>query len=216
MTALRIASLVTATRAEGPGWRAALWVQGCSIRCAGCFNPHTWSAAAPSASTGDVLLALTADPRIEGVTLLGGEPFDQPGALADLAESLQERGLGVITFTGHLLEDLRRQADAGSARLLAATDLLIDGPFDRRVPDTSRPLVGSRNQRFINLTPRYVDWVNNLHVQPDRLEVRIRREGTIQVTGWADDTQRRALTTGLDAKRSRPPRRAEAIISDRT
>ena len=215
MTALRIASLVTATRAEGPGWRAALWVQGCSIRCPGCFNPHTWGAAAPSASTEDVLLALTADPQIEGVTLLGGEPFDQAGPLADLAEALQDLGLGVITFTGHLLEDLRQQADAGIARLLAATDLLIDGPYDRRVPDTSRPLVGSRNQRFINLTTRYVDWVDNLHVQPDRLEVRIRREGTIQVTGWADDTQRRALTAGLGAKRARTPRQAEAVNSDR-
>lgn len=214
MTALRIASFIAATRAEGPGWRAALWVQGCSIRCPGCFNPHTWSAAAPSASTRDVLLALTADPRIEGITLLGGEPFDQAAALADLAEALQDRGLGVITFTGHLLEDLRRQTDVGAARLLAATDLLIDGPYDRRVPDASRPLVGSRNQRFINLTTRYVDWVDNLDVQPDRLEVRIRRGGTIQITGWADDVQRRALTAALGARRAGTPRRAEAIIID--
>lgn len=210
MTALRIASLVTATRAEGPGWRAALWVQGCSIGCRGCFNPHTWRTEGPSASTEELLPALTADPRIEGITLLGGEPFDQAGALADLAEAAQDRGLGVITFTGHLLEDLRQQADAGIARLLAATDLLIDGPFDRRVPDTSRPLVGSRNQRFINLTTRYVDWVDNLHVQPDRLEVRIRREGTIHVTGWADDAQRRALTAGLGAKLARAPRRGSS------
>jgi anaerobic ribonucleoside-triphosphate reductase activating protein len=160
------------------------------------------------------LRALTADPRIGGVTLLGGEPFDQASALADLAESIQDRGLSVITFTGHLLEDLRRQADAGTARLLAATDLLIDGPYDRRVPDTRRPLVGSRNQRYINLTTRYVDWVDNLHVQPDRLEVRIRREGTIQVTGWAYDPQRRALIEGLGAKRARTPRPAEATVRD--
>lgn len=200
---LRIAHSVTATRAEGPGWRAALWVQGCSIRCPGCFNPHTWSAAGPSASISDVLAALTSDPRIEGITLLGGEPFDQAHSLADLAEAVQERGMGVITFTGHLLEDLRRQADTGTARLLAATDLLIDGPYDFRVPDTVRPLVGSSNQRFINLSPRYVSWVENLHVQPDRLEVRFRRDGTVRVTGWVDDAQRRALTSTLGAKRAR-------------
>lgn len=154
-------------------------------------------------STGEVVRALTANPAIEGVTLLGGEPFDQAAALSDVAEAVQERGLGVVTFTGHTFEVLNTSTDLGALRLLAATDLLIDGPFDRSKPDVSRPLVGSTNQRLLPLTDRYASWVENLHLTPDRLEIRIGPDGRTQVTGWAPATTVAALTSVLGSRQRR-------------
>ena len=74
---VRIARVVPRTAVEGPGVRTAVWVQGCSVRCAGCFNPHTWAAEGGTSVPVAALLAILVDQEVEGITLLGGEPFDQ-------------------------------------------------------------------------------------------------------------------------------------------
>ena len=103
MTPLRVHRLLDATDAEGPGRRACVWVQGCSIRCHGCFNPHTWNTRGGTVRhVAELAEAIGAVPDIEGLTLLGGEPFDQPAACAELAERAQGLGLSVMTFTGYV------------------------------------------------------------------------------------------------------------------
>ncbi len=77
----------------------------------------------------DRVLAAAVASDIEGLTLLGGEPFDQAGPLAALAEAVRAGGQSVMTFTGHVLEDLRAAGREDWDRLLAATDLLVDGPY---------------------------------------------------------------------------------------
>jgi anaerobic ribonucleoside-triphosphate reductase activating protein len=91
---------------------------------------------------------------VEGLTLIGDEPFDQPAGGAALASAAQERGLGVIAFSGYEYESLlgREEATGG---FLAATDLLVDGPYLTENPEAHRALVGSSNQRFIHLRERY-------------------------------------------------------------
>lgn len=185
MTTLRVAHIERATCAEGPGTRWAIWAQGCSIGCAGCCNPHTWDAGAGTTySVADLIDQMLVAP-VEGVTLLGGEPFDQPDGMATLAEAAQRAGLGVMTFTGYRHEALRRGSRPGWAALLGATDLLVDGPYleDRR--DTGRPWVGSSNQRFIHLTDRYRSLA--LDDGRDQIEVRIRRDGAVAINGWPED-----------------------------
>ena len=210
---LSVHRLLPYTVAEGPGARAALWVQGCSIRCPGCFNPGTWSAAGGRRLTIDeTVSALMADPRIEGVTFLGGEPFDQAPALAAVAGAIRSRGLSVMTFSGHDYETLRREACPGWAELLAATDLLVDGPFVAALTDHSRPWVGSSNQRFRFLTDRYRHLEASLEALPDRLEVRLHRDGRVEVNGMADaatlegllaDLGRRGRATALETRGKR-------------
>jgi len=191
---LRLHRFVSRTRAEGPGVRACLWVQGCAIRCVGCFNAHMWPADGGEEVDVDVLGGtVLGTPGIEGVTFLGGEPFEQAGALARLARLVREEGLSVMTFTGHRYEDLASCGDPDCAELLAATDLLVDGPYDRRRPDTRRPWTGSTNQRFWFLTDRYASLAPELGDLPNRVEVRLRPDGAVFVNGMARRDQLAAM-----------------------
>lgn len=197
---VRLGSWVERTDAEGPGSRTAYWVQGCSIRCPGCFNPHLWTERGGTLySTAELADRVPSD--VEGITLLGGEPFEQPGPMADLARRVQARGQTVMAFTGYLLEDLRAGGDPDVRALIDHTDLLVDGPFLRDEVDHSRPWVGSRNQRFHALTDRYADLIATLEA-PDRLEIRVTTAGEVRVNGWASDDQLEALLS--DLRRARP------------
>lgn len=191
-----LARILERTRAEGPGLRAALWVQGCTIRCRGCFNPHLWGRRGGTPVEPEDLLQRVPE-DVEGVTLLGGEPFEQPAALARLAHLVQRRGQTVMTFTGYWLERLRCSRTPGVADLLAHTDLLVDGPFDVTAPDHQRPWVGSVNQRFHALTPRYTGLVSRLESVPNRLEVRVDPTGAVSVNGWASTDALEALLERL-------------------
>lgn len=163
-----------------------MWVQGCSIRCDGCFNPHLWGASGGTLTDIDVLAQQALSAGVEGVTLLGGEPFEQAHACAAFAERIQAAGLSVMVFTGFELEHLKsEQAPSGAPRLLAATDLLVDGPYDAVRPDHDRPWVGSVNQQFHYLTDRYAHLEPSLDALPDRIELRIKPTGEVSVNGWA-------------------------------
>jgi len=117
--------------------------------------------------------------NVEGITVLGGEPFDQPLAIASLAREAAAAGLGVICFTGYTIESLRSREPSN---LLRHVDLLVDGPFLADAPDTKRALVGSTNQRFIHLSDRYADYKPD--GAPNRLELRIQPSGHTEVAGF--------------------------------
>lgn len=183
---LRVHRFLPFTRAEGPGTRACVWVQGCSLRCAGCAVPWTWNPAGGFArDTGELAAEIIRAPGIEGVTFLGGEPFDQAPALARLARALRAEGLSVVTFTGRLIEDIRSSGRPGFRDLLDNTDLLIDGPFISEKAGISRPWVGSSNQHYHFLTGRYAHLENRLSEFPNKFEVRLSPDGRVTVNGMA-------------------------------
>lgn len=190
---LAVARVLHGTRAEGPHLRSAVWVQGCSIRCPGCVNPHLFepggSQAVPAVLAAEVLTA-----GVEGLTLLGGEPFDQADGCAELAERVRTAGIGVITFTGYEHQVLRSGLKPWK-RLLDATDLLVDGPYRHQLPEADRGLVGSRNQRFVHLTERYRSFEPLTH--PNRLDVRISPSGDTGIAGFLTRSQLKELRWGL-------------------
>ncbi len=192
------------TSAEGPGTRFAVWVQGCAIHCDGCFNPHLWTPRGGVPTEPHHLAARAVAAGVDGVTLLGGEPFEQAGALALFAAAVRDAGLSVMTFTGHTLEELRAGEDPGVQELLTVTDLLVDGPYRADEPDFSRPWVGSTNQRFHFLTDRYRHLADELDALPDRLELRVAPDGTVAVNGWATVDRLDELLAGTT---SSPPGR---------
>jgi len=140
-----------------------------------------------------LLTDIIAEREIEGVTFVGGEPFEQAAALAELGGRVQRQGLSIVTFTGYRLEDIRAQRRADWDALLQVTDLLIDGPYKRELADQSRPWVGSSNQRFHFLTSRYEHLLPTLGAIRNRLEIHIKPNGLVMVNGMADDGTLAAL-----------------------
>lgn len=197
---LRVGARVAVTRAEGPGARYALWLQGCSIRCPGCCNPHLFSPGGGEEVEVAALLTEIAAVRrdIEGVTFLGGEPFEQAEALVPLARGARGWGLSVMTFSGHTLGELRARRDRYVDALLLATDVLVDGRYEARHPERERLWAGSTNQRFHYLSDRYAPAIERPTAgEPLRtVEVRLLPDGRLQANGWPDfQAEKRALPT---------------------
>lgn len=149
-TTLNVAAVTSATRALGPGLRAAVWVQGCSIHCPGCIAPD-WIAMRPAFLIDPELLAeeLLRNPAITGLTLSGGEPMLQAGELARLVRhARRQRDIDVISFTGFRLASLlRNPPNPGVESLLQELDVLIDGPYLDQKND-NLGLRGSSNQQI--------------------------------------------------------------------
>jgi anaerobic ribonucleoside-triphosphate reductase activating protein len=151
---LSIGAELAQTSTEGPGERYAVWVQGCPLRCPGCCNPELLRFEGGTRTTPEALLArIQGTEHIEGVSFLGGEPFAQASALAVVAGGAQKLGLSVLIFSGFTREELEAREDARA--LLAVTDVLVDGPYDRDQPDFRRRWIGSRNQRVHFLSDHY-------------------------------------------------------------
>lgn len=183
---LRIHRYLPRTLAEGPGVRACIWVQGCSLQCKGCAVPFTWPReGGTEIEAAELAHRIVATHGLEGVTFVGGEPFEQAAPLAEVGAIVRQHGLTVLTFTGFRLEEIRARRNADCDALLAVTDLLIDGPFVESLPETVRPWVGSRNQRFHFLTDRYADLAGKLTTIPNRLEIHVKPNGTVLVNGMA-------------------------------
>lgn len=152
---LNVTRLMRRSRANGPGWRAAVWVQGCTLRCPGCFNPGTHAHARRRLVVPEELAESLASEDVEGLSILGGEPFEQAAACARLAERARARGLSIVTYSGYSQAFLRRSPLPEVKALLAATDLLIAGPFVQRLANEGQGWHGSTNQEFVFLTDRY-------------------------------------------------------------
>lgn len=156
---LNIAHIVPLTEAEGPGKRFVIWVQGCLKRCKGCCNSDLLQIEPKQLwRSSDIIQQLEISHRhnlLEGITLLGGEPFLQAEGLADIAIAAQKMGLSVMIFSGYQREELTEQKFTGAEKLLSATDVLIDGEYERDKQEKQRNWVGSTNQRFHYLTNFY-------------------------------------------------------------
>jgi anaerobic ribonucleoside-triphosphate reductase activating protein len=179
---LNVAQIVPCTEAEGPGRRFAVWFQGCPLRCPGCCNPEFLPFTGGTPTRVSELVGQVEIVGIEGITLLGGEPFAHAESAAILAREVRARGFGVMIFSGYTLEDLRANPDPAVATLLAETDLLVDGPYVREQPETTRRWIGSTNQRIHFLTDRYRPDDPCWH-KPNTLELRV-RDTEVSVNGF--------------------------------
>lgn len=188
MSWLNLASWIPCTEVEGPGKRAALWVQGCDKRCVGCCNPDYLKIVEREILRAEVmvdrLLEAQAEWGLEGVTLLGGEPFLQAQGLAVVAEGVSRAGLSVMTFTGYTIQELEELSLPGTRELLAWTDVLVDGPYESANPDRRRNWVGSANQQFHYLTKRYDASIEGTDTPNREVEWRVRDDGRFVVNGW--------------------------------
>jgi len=154
-----------------------VWVQGCSLACPGCCNPGFQSRARGRwLATPELAHRIHSLAGLRGVTISGGEPLEQPEAVADLLSRLAPR-LDSVVFTGYAPREIAE--DARRAQVLAGADLIVAGRFVRERA-CGRPWLASSNQALLPLTGR---------VRPDeppacRVEAQIAPDGRLLLTGF--------------------------------
>ena len=176
---INIHSLIKNSGVNGPGDRFVIWTQGCRKMCKNCYNPETWSHYKNNLITIEEIINQIKDSNATGVTISGGDPFEQPREIFSLLEKISLLDLkdGVIVFTGYTIEEIKTIPQLESC--LKYIDLLIDGRYfeDLRI---SSGLAGSSNQQFHFLT----DKISREEVLIDQ-EVEIHfSSGLIQITGF--------------------------------
>ena len=136
---------------DGPGRRSVVQVAGCSIRCPGCYVPETHDRHNGKKVSISSILEEIVSKRHEndGVTILGGEPFDQSDSVAELVLRLNKLGSHIIVYTGNTIEYLSTKDDPSVTYILSHIDLLIDGPFESSLVAETGEYRGSANQRLI-------------------------------------------------------------------
>ncbi|MBQ7825093.1 MAG: anaerobic ribonucleoside-triphosphate reductase activating protein [Clostridia bacterium] len=149
---IRLAGIVPESIVDGPGYRLAVFVQGCPHACPGCHNPKTHDFAGGYLSdTAEIIAKLGKNPLVRGVTLTGGEPMMQAAALCEVASAAKEKGMNVWCYTGFTLEALYKENQSDRMRLLSFVDVLVDGPYIAHERSLDLLYCGSKNQRLIDM-----------------------------------------------------------------
>lgn len=152
---------------EGPGLRIVFFLSGCSIRCPGCCNAELFERESGCPVNGRDILEKYNSTGAEGISVLGGEPFDQPEALLELVRLAKtEFSLGIMIFSGYELDFLQDRFPP----ILAYVDILKTGPFIREKACFNRRWIGSENQQFHFLTERY-DYCRKDFEQANEFEI---------------------------------------------
>lgn len=150
---MRFAQIRNYDVANGPGIRTTIFVTGCTIGCKDCFNPEYQDFEFGSIWDKNVtenLLNNLKNPEVEGLTILGGEPFDNSEDLSRIVPEIRKNTKKSIwIYSGYTYEKLMKEEN--SRRILNNCDVLVDGPFVEKLKDLKLKFRGSSNQRIIDL-----------------------------------------------------------------
>jgi anaerobic ribonucleoside-triphosphate reductase activating protein len=144
---IQLAGFESCSYVAGPGRRCVIWVAGCHRRCPGCFQPHFFSFESGERISVEKLAARVLETSdIEGISLSGGEPFEQSWALAKFCQIIKAHSsLSILAYSGYRYENLAN--DESRQVLLKYLDILIDGEFRQEMAGNFR-WRGSANQRI--------------------------------------------------------------------
>jgi anaerobic ribonucleoside-triphosphate reductase activating protein len=167
----------------GPGSRFVIWVQGCSIKCKGCWNKEMWSFKPKKMiDLAELRIEINqVSDNIEGVTILGGEPLDQYPALLELAKMVNQLGLSFMLFTGYELTEIKEN---GYSELFEYTDILITGRYIEAQRTLNHQWIGSNNQQIHFLTERYSQ---QKVVNRNYIEIEIDEFGAVTTLGFPSE-----------------------------
>ena len=140
---------------DGEGVRNSLYVSGCMFHCKGCYNAATWSFKAGIPYTKELeeqIMRDLAQPYVQGLTLLGGEPFLNTGILIPLVKRIHKElpEKDIWSWTGYTWEELMLETP-DKLELLHLVDILVDGRFDITKKNLMLRFRGSSNQRIIDV-----------------------------------------------------------------
>lgn len=151
---LRLSGIIEESISNGPGIRMVIFAQGCKHLCKGCHNPESHSFdGGYDVTIGKLLTLMSENSLLDGITLSGGDPFEQAHGFGLLAQLAQQKGYHVVTYSGYTFETLMEGIDAHPEwqRLLESTNLLVDGPFQLACKNELLKFRGSENQRLIDV-----------------------------------------------------------------
>ena len=194
----------------GPGRRIGLWLQGCSIRCKDCVSKDTWE----SSSEYEMEIAElvkwckhTSKEKLDGITISGGEPFDQAKALSTLIDQLRKwqksanLELDILCYSGYPFHTLQEK----HTKLLEKIDAIIPEPYVEALPLTHL-WRGSSNQPLIAISPlakkRYATY-QEATIDPQKKQIQIQTDGNhlwcigIPDRGDMDKMENLAASRGL-------------------
>ena len=140
---------------DGEGVRCSLYVSGCLFKCEGCFNEAAWSFRCGQAYTdalGDRIMADLAHESVQGLSILGGEPFLNTQVCLEVVRRLRAeygRSKDVWCWSGYTFDELIVDSDDKRA-LLSEVDVLCEGRFEEDQKDLTLAFRGSRNQRVLD------------------------------------------------------------------
>ena len=137
--------------ANGPGIRTSIFVTGCSLNCKNCFNKdyqdpnfgNMWTAIEDQ-----LIITYLEDPSVSGLTILGGEPFENCDGLINLIKKIKTNK-SIWIYSGYTFEQLVK--DEKALELLSLVDVLVDGPFIDSEKDLNLFYRGSKNQRILDV-----------------------------------------------------------------
>lgn len=149
--------------ANGEGVRTSLFVSGCRHHCKNCFNAQTWDFAFGNPFTEETVKEIleSCEPYwVNGISLLGGEPFEPENqkVLLPFLVLFKEKypDKNVWCYSGFTYEEITGKEDSRaytdiSEEMLSLIDVLVDGRFVEELKDISLKFRGSSNQRVINV-----------------------------------------------------------------
>ena len=198
---LNMSATMSRSRANGPGVRAVIWVQGCTIGCLGCYSasthPHRVASLVKPSDISEWLLSI---PNIEGVTFSGGEPFEQSAAVRETIKLVRMKSptFTVFAFSGYSYLELLSSTDRSVTELLHNCDMLSTGPFVAQLRDKSLLWRGSSNQELHYLSNVYDSSMEEQWIlESPTEEYSVQHEG-IQFTGFGGKSSKvLRMATGL-------------------
>ncbi|MHA1945000.1 MAG: 4Fe-4S single cluster domain-containing protein [Candidatus Hodarchaeales archaeon] len=182
METIRLSNIIPISEANGPGPHYTIWVQGCNLRCNGCFNPHTHDPDGgylqPIPDLLQKIASLWHKNEIKGVTITGGEPLQQIKSLTSLIRGVKDIGnIGIIILTGFSQVQCYKLSEFDIIKQF--TDVLIAGPFKKN-QKLQEGIRGSSNKEVILFTDQYSQ--EEFSVIPP-IEIFIDKEGSLSITG---------------------------------
>lgn len=198
---LTVAKFQARTKVLGPGIRAVVWFHGCTRHC-----PHCIAAGMNHSEDFETIAAEQLAERvlqlddIEGITLSGGEPFQQNAVdlLAFVQAVKAKSNLSIMVYTGYLIDELKSRPE--TAKILQFLDLLVDAPYIHEQNDDS-VWRGSANQTIHFLSERYMALREEiLHRKGREMEIRLGLDGTLDLTGIPSKKFVENLDKALNAK----------------